>query len=399
MTLASNRLSGNPQLQAVQDGTLRLGAVGTPPVPAPVLSSGPAIAIVQQALIDIGYPMPVYGADGQFGGELGTQVVQFKKDWHLKPLDPVIGVKTITALDSEMLAYERPAPTPPPPPEPTPAVDPYGRQPLDLAKVPAALAAIATFAADPNPGAWPWLDRATMAQALADRVNHPDGVDQGLFGLCVPAAFTNVWVQDAPDAYVAFATQLFDTGSAHIAPDQSGIGKLITASDGLRETDYEATQQLLIAQGYDRQSTADWMVLSAIRDGANHFFDFTGDADSWWDNCRFSAGSVFSGELTTWLESAGRWASVSDETSTIFSGTLENAKTLDPLTARYLLTIDVRMLKVENGRHCAVLRSPITQQADTQVSFRLWTWGGLHSYLMYPFRFESNYFGATAAYL
>jgi hypothetical protein len=131
MVLASNRLAGNPQLEAVLAGTLRLGAAGTPPVPAPVLSNDPAIAVVQQALMDIGYPMPLFGADGIFGGELGTQVVAFKRDWHLKPLDPVIGVKTIGRLDEEMLALERPPIVPPTslPAEPTPLDDPYGRLP------------------------------------------------------------------------------------------------------------------------------------------------------------------------------------------------------------------------------------------------------------------------------
>ena len=39
---------------------------------------------------------------------MGAAVVAFKRDWHLVPDDPVIGPKTIAALDKEMVAFERP---------------------------------------------------------------------------------------------------------------------------------------------------------------------------------------------------------------------------------------------------------------------------------------------------
>jgi hypothetical protein len=56
--LKSARFAGDGDLTKVLNGGLRLGAPGTAPFPAPVLSSGPAVAKVQQALIDIGFPMP-----------------------------------------------------------------------------------------------------------------------------------------------------------------------------------------------------------------------------------------------------------------------------------------------------------------------------------------------------
>jgi peptidoglycan hydrolase-like protein with peptidoglycan-binding domain len=88
--------------------------------PAPVLSTGPTITKVQQALIDIGFAMPVNGADGTFGDETAAAVVAFKNEWEIMPNDPVIGPKTMGKLDSEMLAFERRAAPPPPPPPPPP---------------------------------------------------------------------------------------------------------------------------------------------------------------------------------------------------------------------------------------------------------------------------------------
>ena len=123
-TLQSARFAGDPTLEAVLGGTLRLGAPGTSPYPAPVLSSGPSIAKIQQALIDLHYPMPQHGADAKFGSETGTAVVKFKTIRGIQPNDPVVGPKTMAALDEAIVALDRAQPTPPDPrpkpPDPRP---------------------------------------------------------------------------------------------------------------------------------------------------------------------------------------------------------------------------------------------------------------------------------------
>ena len=81
----SARFAGDSDLLSVLNGGLRLAAAGTAPFPAPVLSSGPAIQIVQQALLDIGYALPLLGAAGAFNDETGAMVATFKADWHLSP--------------------------------------------------------------------------------------------------------------------------------------------------------------------------------------------------------------------------------------------------------------------------------------------------------------------------
>ncbi|MBG0564859.1 protein-arginine deiminase family protein [Actinoplanes aureus] len=94
------RFAGDPELAKVLAGRLRLGAPGTAPVPAPVLSRGPAVRKVQEALIAAGYPLPRYGADGGFGAETGRAVVRFKNAHGIRPNDPVVGPTTLRALDS-----------------------------------------------------------------------------------------------------------------------------------------------------------------------------------------------------------------------------------------------------------------------------------------------------------
>ena len=396
--LKSARFAGDPVLTQVLNGTIRLGAVGTAPVPAPVLSNGPAITKVQQALIDIGFSMPAFGADGSFGGEAGNAIVAFKKDWHLQPGDPVAGPKTMDALDWEMVARER---VPPAPPSPTPAppLDPFARTAAGAAKVPGALAAAAAFGATGAGSPWLKLTRAVVAAGIADRVSNPDGAQQGGNGLCTTAAFINVWAQDAPDAYAAFATSLFDTGAANIAPNQSGGGLRITASPALLGTDYAAVAARMAAKPFPVPSQADWMVMSAIRDSSNRVFKFTGDPDNWVSSA-LGDGALPFAELDSWLRNAGAWNAVVEDTNLLLTASVDQAMKLQPLTSRCLLNIDVAMLVNDTGRHTVVLRSPITQTADGRViSLKVWSWAGILDVTVARSKFDNNYFGANIAFI
>ncbi|AGB24072.1 phosphatidylserine/phosphatidylglycerophosphate/cardiolipin synthase [Mycobacterium sp. JS623] len=112
--LRSMRFARDADLAAVANGRLRLGANGTAPHPAPVLSRGVAIAKVQTALIDLGY-LARGGDDGKFGRDTGAAVVRFKNSRGIRPNDPVVGPLTITALD-DALAPRDVKPQPPPKP-------------------------------------------------------------------------------------------------------------------------------------------------------------------------------------------------------------------------------------------------------------------------------------------
>ncbi|MBX3331910.1 MAG: hypothetical protein KF722_16005 [Nitrospira sp.] len=397
-TLKSKRFSGDSDLGLVLNGGLRLAAAGTEPFPAPVLSNGAPIVAVQQALIDIGYPLPAFGADGAFGSELGSAVVKFKKDWQIMPDDPVIGPRTILALDKEMIAFERPTPEPPPPPLPSPPGDPFGRTPAGLAKLPAALAIVAAFGAKGTGSNWLHLNRSKVAAAIADRINNPDGAQQGGNGLCTVAAFINVWAQDAPDSYAAFATALFDNASANLAPDQMGRGLRIKVTNALLEADYNRIATRMTEKKFPVPSQADWMVMSAIRDSSNVVTPFTGDPDDWVSHV-LGDGS-FSSELDTWLRNAGAWGGgVIRVSNDLLTATLEEAKRLEPIRSRCLLEIDVGMLNNSTGGHTVVLRSPITQTPDGVVTLKVWSWAGLRDVRVTKEKFEDTYHGANVAFL
>jgi peptidoglycan hydrolase-like protein with peptidoglycan-binding domain len=81
--------AGDAQLQAVADGTKILTA-----------GKGPHIFKIQVALMRLGYALPVYGSDSQFGEELAQALEEFQKDEGLTATGS-LDAATIAALDKK----------------------------------------------------------------------------------------------------------------------------------------------------------------------------------------------------------------------------------------------------------------------------------------------------------
>jgi peptidoglycan hydrolase-like protein with peptidoglycan-binding domain len=98
--LMSPRFSGDPVLEACLDGerVLQQG------------SHGAAVTSIQQALIDAGFPLPQFGADGAFGTETRNAVMDFQRASSLVE-DGRVGPATMSALDA---LYSGGAPALPP---------------------------------------------------------------------------------------------------------------------------------------------------------------------------------------------------------------------------------------------------------------------------------------------
>jgi hypothetical protein len=99
MALSNPRFSGQPTLEDAAAGWHR------------ILNGEPdhdAVMRIQLALIALGYALPVHGADGNYQDETGTAVSAFKRDRGIAPSDPVVGVKTMAALDTETPPADQP---------------------------------------------------------------------------------------------------------------------------------------------------------------------------------------------------------------------------------------------------------------------------------------------------
>lgn len=74
---------------------------------------GGAVEKIQQALVELGFPLPIFGADGIFGSETNAAVKEYQKSRGLQA-DGIVGPKTMGRLDGEpRLASPSPQPIPP----------------------------------------------------------------------------------------------------------------------------------------------------------------------------------------------------------------------------------------------------------------------------------------------
>lgn len=122
--LKSSRFANDPILEACLNGQHRMLAPQT----------GDAVKKIQCALRDLGFPLPFTfargDADGVFQDETARAVILFKQSRGIEPSDPVVGPKTMAALDALFLGTSTPVrPTPPPGPPtqphgPPPAIPP-----------------------------------------------------------------------------------------------------------------------------------------------------------------------------------------------------------------------------------------------------------------------------------
>jgi peptidoglycan hydrolase-like protein with peptidoglycan-binding domain len=98
-------------------------------------TSGSHVAFVQQALLDLGEQLGAGGADGAYGDNTVTAVINFKSARGLTnvsgQIDGIVGKKTIEALDTEIDRFDF-TPGPCPPDSNGPVVDFQG-QPLEAA--------------------------------------------------------------------------------------------------------------------------------------------------------------------------------------------------------------------------------------------------------------------------
>jgi len=98
--LKSQRFAGDPILEACFDNERLLRTGGR----------GPAVVKIQQALIDAGFPMPRFGADGVFGAETKAAVRNYQSA-HGLAIDGIIGPITVGSLDAQF-AYTPPSDPP-----------------------------------------------------------------------------------------------------------------------------------------------------------------------------------------------------------------------------------------------------------------------------------------------
>lgn len=229
---------------------------------------------------------------------------------------------------------------------------------------------------------WPKLDKVTVLTRLNDLKNNADLFNQGVIGLCTAAAFFHHIIQKEKEKFYSFSTALYEDGNA-------SLGKLkIVASKTLRNTDYAA----LALKYQPMPPQADWMLMCALRDSENWFFDFDGSPD---DSDDMKTPTK---ELSSWYEDTGFYSSVeySDETS------LEKIQMIQKTDKNQIaLWIAAKLLGHPDTKatHMITLESPITiDKANNRITFNYWTWGQPVQKLEKTVEeFKAQYYGGITA--
>jgi hypothetical protein len=278
-----------------------------------------------------------------------------------------------------------------------------------VSKISDALPLIEAFRGSDTVSPWTSLDRNAVADRLTEIVNEPRVIQQGQLNLCGPAAFFIQVAARDPVSFATFAVALFDNGSAQ-------IGNLSVAPDAeLIAADYADMLQKMAGSPSPQ---ADWMLLGSLRNSTNVFWQggWHGDPD------QELAGMTRPEELASWMTQSAVYASVDDRGRWASNPGLPDALDLKPFPGTDIaLLIHANLISISRGNptddnvllsrfpnHWVVLLSevlvnvmvnPDTQEPIDQVSFRVWTWGGVEDIKVTKNDFIANYFGAVISKL
>jgi len=230
--------------------------------------------------------------------------------------------------------------------------------------------------------AWPTLDAKQVLPRIKELTGDPDKFSQGTARLCTAAVFYHHVIQRAPAQFRMFAEELYRGGL-------SFIGKLkVAPGKDLRSASYAA----LAARDPRMPPQAEWMLMSALRDSENWFFDYQGDPDEW------IASRTYAKELSEWYENTGFYTSVafSDDPS---PGAI---KSITKKTTNHIaLCIRVSPLPGYAGRsdgHVITVEGPITiNEAADSVTFKYWSWASVQTLTTSFTLLKANYLGVITA--
>jgi len=273
---------------------------------------------------------------------------------------------------------------------------------VQLSTVDDAVAVVETFRSSTATSPWTSLDRTQIADRLEAILRDPRSITQGALNLCGPAAFFNIVASRHPVAVAQAATALFDTGACDIG------GLHIEPKSDLTSASYA---DMLAKMGANVAPQADWMLLGALRNTTNVFWqpDWKGNPD------QELAGMTRPEELASWLTSTGFFATIADNGKWASNPGIPNAENLrlTPGTDNAIL-INANMLAAAGQtafdntfilssfpNHWVVLLSEVVADTTKQVvDVSLWTWGKSLLALSIPQQaFLDNYYGAVTTTL
>lgn len=273
-----------------------------------------------------------------------------------------------------------------------------------------ALASVDAFEANPDTDiAWN-LDRGATLGRLRDLLNKPDLLNQRGLNVCGPAIFFRLWLTRDPVGVASFACNLLKGGSGNIGT------VVVKAGNNLLLQDYSQIRTTADgAAGHKvTPDSADWMLLSALRDSENILFDYLGEPGTVADR---TAGATLPSTVQGWLASTNVYSLVVNETNLVLPADKQH---LLELTAAP--NVDL-VLMVNTAAASGIATGPIPPgwpppqagafplpdhyismmgqftQSDDQlwVNMNFWSWGENQTGWQGSDLFFNNYFGVVTA--
>lgn len=223
------------------------------------------------------------------------------------------------------------------------------------------------------------IDKATMIQEIATRIDLPWKMNQKQQSLCGPMAILVALAMKDPERYVTMAKTMYETGK------YTSRGKTIKPGAHL----YTAAVPTDMA-------AVDWMLAASMRDSENAIFDYD-DGDKF-------AGITSPGEMQGWMQTI-LGCDKADNNSTYSWGEKKELS----VAWEAVRTGNVAAIFVDHsylpGQPAAKINIPDhwvllldVQQIGSQVKFRVITWGKVVSIDLNTDRFEDLFWGAIVGY-
>ena len=277
-----------------------------------------------------------------------------------------------------------------------------------MADVAGALAKIDEFEAiGPPVVAWQ-LDRATTIERIRTLVRHPELLNQRSLNACGPAVFFRIWFARDPVAAAVFSCAMLRDGFASIG------SKLVQPRPGLLAQNYAALRATAdAAQLHSMPDTADWMLLSALRDSENLLIPYLGEPHTLGDR---AAGVTLPMTLTGWLTATALYQPVENATTVLPGVDNNRLVTLIPTSnvdavllinstfnANLFPTLASRpatppvMAGIHLPDHYVLVTAPCQLDMAMWLNVEFWTWGRTISGWVGTSDFGSRYFGMIVA--
>lgn len=246
------------------------------------------------------------------------------------------------------------------------------------------------------------LDWPTTVARLRTLVVHPEMLHQKGLNACGPAVFFRMWLARDPLGAATFGYRMLKSGSADIGPIT------VTPRGGLLGQSYANLRNTF---GNKLPETADWMLLSALRDSENLLVPYSGEPGTLQD---MAGGITLPSTLRWWLESTNIYSSVVDRTS-LFTSDWQSLQALNPSPiADVALLMNAAFMDLYPAPagnpagadyfhipdHYIELLGPVAVGAAAGwFKLSLWTWGQNQTdKWVSEAKFLSNYFGPIIAY-